>query len=145
MRCVLISMWFVRCKLCRVHCPTLTSTHYHRWTPLFSHWETPWNTAWQQQKKDWPPFQSSKEIKIFSRFRLVKTTRIIYHNQLLFTKFGRIFAISWLNQWRHKCSPPKIIEPMTSKRRQSAARYRLLNPWPGDTVVWHLVSGKQRA
>ena len=89
MRCVLISMWFVRCKLCRVHCPTLTSTHYHRWTPLFSHWETPWNTAWQQQKKDWPPFQSSKEIKIFSRFRLVKTTRIIHHNQLLFTKFGK--------------------------------------------------------
>ena len=27
-------MWFVRCKLCRVHCPTLTSTH--NWTPLFS-------------------------------------------------------------------------------------------------------------
>ena len=43
MRCILISTWFVRCKLCRVHCPTLTSTH--KWTPLFSHRETPWNTA----------------------------------------------------------------------------------------------------
>ena len=50
MRCTLISMWFVQCKLCRVHCPTLTSTH--KWTPLFSHGETPWNTAWQQQNKD---------------------------------------------------------------------------------------------
>ena len=66
MSCVLISMWFVRCKLCRVHCPTLTSTH--RWTLLFSHWETPWNTAWQQQKKDWPPFQSSEKIKCNSKF-----------------------------------------------------------------------------
>ena len=60
MRCILISMWFVRCKLCRVHCPTLTSTH--KWTPLFSHRETPWNTAWQQQNKDWPSFQSSEEM-----------------------------------------------------------------------------------
>ena len=43
MRCILISMWFVQCKLCRVHCPTLTSTY--KWRPLFSHRETPWNTA----------------------------------------------------------------------------------------------------
>ena len=28
-------------------------------------------------------------FKIFSRFWLVKTTRIIHHNQLLFTKFGK--------------------------------------------------------
>ena len=34
MRCILISMWFVRCKLCRVHCPTLTSTH--KWTDRYS-------------------------------------------------------------------------------------------------------------
>ena len=27
-------------------------------------------------------------FKIFSRFRLVKTTRIIHDNQVLFTKFG---------------------------------------------------------
>ena len=39
-------------------------------------------------------------FKIFSRFWLVKTTRIIYHNQLLFTKFGE--------NLRH-------IESMTSK------------------------------
>ena len=28
-------------------------------------------------------------FKIFSRFRLVKTTRIIHPNQLQFTKFGK--------------------------------------------------------
>ena len=39
-------------------------------------------------------------FKIFSRFWLVKTTRIIQHNQLLFTNFGR--------NLRH-------IESMTSK------------------------------
>ena len=53
-RCVFISAWLVRCKLCRVHYPTPTSTR--KWTPSFSNWETPSNTAWQQQNKDWPPF-----------------------------------------------------------------------------------------
>jgi len=60
LRCTLISMWFVWCKLCRVHSPTLASKH--KWTPLFSHRETPWITAWQQQNKVWPPFQSSEEM-----------------------------------------------------------------------------------
>ena len=32
-------MWLVWYKLCWVHCPTLSSTHW--WTPLFSHRETP--------------------------------------------------------------------------------------------------------
>ena len=44
--CILISMWFVWCKLCRGHCPTLTSKH--KWTPVFR--ATPWNRAWQQQR-----------------------------------------------------------------------------------------------
>ena len=72
-------------------------------------------------------------FKIFSRFWLVKTTRIIHHNQLLFTKFG--------NNLRH-------VESMTSKVQptenywtddvKSATRCRLLNRWPrkpGDKVV----------
>ena len=25
--------------------------------------ETPWNTAWEQQNKDWPPFQGSEEMQ----------------------------------------------------------------------------------
>ena len=41
-------------------------------------------------------------FKIFPRFGLVETTRIIHHNQLLFTKFGK--------NLRH-------IQSMTSKAR----------------------------
>ena len=84
-------------------------------------------------------------FKIFSCFWLVKTTRIIHHNQLLFTKFGKNL-LHQLNQWRQKCCPPKVIEPMTSKWRQndvkSAARCRLSNCWqikPEDKVVLYSV------
>ena len=41
-------------------------------------------------------------FKIFPRFWLVKITRIIHHNQLPLTKFGKNFVI--VNQWRQKCS-----------------------------------------
>ena len=53
-------------------------------------------------------------FKIFSRFWLVKTTRIIHHNQLLFTKFG--------NNLRH-------IESMTSKVELSE------NYWTNDVKM----------
>ena len=50
-------------------------------------------------------------FKIFSRFWLVKTTRTIHHNQLLFTKFGEKSS-QILNQWRQRFSPPKtIVQP----------------------------------
>ena len=54
-------------------------------------------------------------FKIFSCFWLVKTTciHVIYHNQLLLTKFGKNLVI--LNQWCQKCSPLQFIEPMKSK------------------------------
>ena len=77
---------------------------------------------------------NNNSFKIFPSFWLVKTTHIIHHNQLLFTKFGKnlrirhiesitskvepsenywtndvkIFAI--LNQWRQKYSPPQLTE-----------------------------------
>ena len=60
-------------------------------------------------------------FKIFPRFWLVKTTRIIHHKQLLLTKNSVI-----LNQWRQKCSPPLIIESLTSKV-QSAADYWIID------------------
>ena len=41
-------------------------------------------------------------VKIFLRFWLAKSTRIIHHNQLLMTKFGRTLRLR--NQWRKKCS-----------------------------------------
>ena len=60
-------------------------------------------------------------FKIFPRFWLVKTTRIIHHKQLLLTKNSVI-----LNQWRQKCSPLQIIEPLTSKV-QPAADYWIID------------------
>ena len=69
-------------------------------------------------------------FKIFSRFWLVKTTRIIYHNQLLLTKFGKnLRHIESMtskvqpaeNNWTDdvkmtsKVQPAAIIEPLTEK------------------------------
>ena len=42
-------------------------------------------------------------FKIFPRFGLVETTRIIHHNQLLFTKFGK--------NLRHIQSMTSKVEP----------------------------------
>ena len=85
-------------------------------------------------------------FKIFFHFWLVKTTRKIHHNQLLFTKFAeRIFSI--LNQ----LNDVKIgaYRELSNQLRQndfkSAARRRVLNRWPrkpGDKVVLYLVIGK---
>ena len=41
-------------------------------------------------------------FKIFHRFWLAKSTRLIHHNQLLMTKFGRILCLT--RKWRQKCS-----------------------------------------
>ena len=41
-------------------------------------------------------------FKIFFRFWLAKSTRLIHHNQLLMTKFGRILCLT--RKWRPKCS-----------------------------------------
>ena len=41
-------------------------------------------------------------FKIFPRFWLAKSTRLIHHNQLLTTKFGRILTLT--RKWRQKCS-----------------------------------------
>ena len=41
-------------------------------------------------------------FKIFPRFWLAKSTRLIHHNQLLMTKFGRNLTLT--RKWRQKCS-----------------------------------------
>ena len=46
-------------------------------------------------------------FKIFPQLWLAKSTRIIHHNQLLMTKFGRILCL-------------------TGKWRENATRYRLI-------------------
>ena len=70
-------------------------------------------------------------FKIFSRFWLVKTTRIIHHNQLLFTKFGK--------NLRHFESMTSKVQPAKNYWTddvKSAARCRLLNRWPRNLGTW---------
>ena len=85
--------------------------------------------------------------EIFPRFWLVKATRIIQHNQLLLTKFGKNYVV--LNQWRETFCH---IQPITSKYLQKCSPLqgscRLLNRWPrnpGDEVVLFWWVEKQRA
>ena len=49
-------------------------------------------------------------FKIFPHFWLVKSTRIIYHNQLLMINFGQIWSLT--RKWRQKCSPLQVKTPL---------------------------------
>ena len=49
-------------------------------------------------------------FKIFPQFLLAKSTRIIHHNQLLMTKFGRILYLT--RKWRQKCSLLRVKAPL---------------------------------
>ena len=51
--------------------------------------------------------------KYFPRFWLAKSTRIIHHNQLLMTKFGRILCLT--RKWHQKCSLLQVNAPLTKK------------------------------
>ena len=52
-------------------------------------------------------------FKIFPQFWLAKSTRLIHHNQLLMTRFGRILYLT--RKWRRKCSPLQVNAPLTEK------------------------------
>ena len=52
-------------------------------------------------------------FKIFPQFWLVKTTRIIHHNQLRMTKSGSILCLT--RKWRQKCSLLQVNAPLTEK------------------------------
>ena len=85
-------------------------------------------------------------FKIFPRFWLVKTTRIIHHNQLLSTKFGKnlrpspysINDVKLFNQWR------QIIQPLTSKV-EPAADYSTVDRKNLGTRLRFWWAEKQRA
>ena len=77
----------------------------------------------------------------------MKTTRIIYHNQLLFAKFGK--NLRHIESMTSKVQP---AENFFNRWRQNdvrnAARCRLLNHWPrkpGDKFVLYLVRGKTKS
>ena len=52
-------------------------------------------------------------FKIFPQFWLARSTRIIHHNQLMMTKFGRILCL--MRKWRQKYSPLQVNAPLTEK------------------------------
>ena len=52
-------------------------------------------------------------FKTFPQSWLDKSTRMIHHNQLLMTKFGRILCLT--RKWRQKCSPLRVKAPLTEK------------------------------
>ena len=85
--------------------------------------------------------------KIFPRFWLVKTTRIILHNQLLFTTIWKESSPYWVNNVKSGALR-KLLNHWRQNDVKSAARCRLLNRWPrkpGDKVVLCLVSGKTKS
>jgi len=68
-------------------------------------------------------------FQIFAHFWLVKTTRIIHHKQLLLTKNSVI-----LNQWRQRCSPLQIFEPLTSKWRQKCSSLQIIESLTSNII-----------
>ena len=52
-------------------------------------------------------------FKIFPQFWLAKSTRFIDHNQLLMSKFGKVFCLT--RKWRKKCSLLQVNAPLTEK------------------------------
>ena len=61
-------------------------------------------------------------LKIFPRFWLAKSSRMIHYNQLLMTKFGRILCLT--RKWHEQCNLLQINEPLTEKT------------WGRGWVVW---------
>ena len=61
-------------------------------------------------------------FKIFLRFGLVETTRIIHHNQLLFTKFGKNLRHiqSMTSKVEHPANYSTVDVKMTSKVEPAA-------------------------
>ena len=98
--------------------------------------------------------RSYYSFKIFSLFWLVKTTHIIHHNQLLFTKFGKNLrhiesmmskvepSEKLLNQWRQNL---RHIESMTSKVQPAADYWTVDRDNLGTRLCYIWWAEKQRA
>ena len=85
-------------------------------------------------------------FKIFPRFWLIKTTCIIYHNWLLFTKIWKESSPYWINDVK-SAARFRLLNRWRENDVKSAARCRLLNRWPrkpGDDIMLFLVSKKNK-
>ena len=85
-------------------------------------------------------------FKIFPRFGLVETTRIIHHNQLLFTKFGK--NLRDIQSMTSKVEPAayySTVDVKMTSKVEPAADYSTVDPKkPGDEIVI-LVSRKTKS
>ena len=63
-------------------------------------------------------------FKLFPQFWLAKSTRIIHHNQLLMTKFGRILCLT--RKWHQKCSPLQVKAPLLRRPGDEVELFWLL-------------------
>ena len=85
-------------------------------------------------------------FKIFPRFWLVKTTRIIHHNQLLFTKFGK--NLRHIESMTSKVEPSKnywtIDVKMTSKVQPAADYWTVDRENLGTRLCYIWWAEKQR-
>ena len=77
--------------------------------------------SWAESKPDYYSF------KLFLRFWFARITCIIHHNQLLFTKFGRILPY-WTNDVK-SAAKLQIIEPLAKKT------------WGRDWVLFRVSNG----
>ena len=87
-------------------------------------------------------------FKIFPCFWLVKTTPIIHHNQLLFSKFGK--NVCHIKSMVSKVQPAENYwqNQWLQKDIKSAAHCRLINRWPrkpGTRLCYIWWAEKQRA
>ena len=86
-------------------------------------------------------------FKIFPRFWLVETTRIIHHNQLLFTKFGK--NLRHIESLTSKVEPSKnywtIDVKMTSKMQPAADYWTVDRENLGTRLCYIWWAEKQRA
>ena len=103
------SLWFRRCIDQSTSSPCLLILNIH-----FKSFSKDKRTA-----TSWPAKGSPRDttnyysFKIFPRFCLAKSRRLIHHNQLLMTKFGRILSLT--RKWRQKCSLLQVNAPLTEK------------------------------
>ena len=85
-------------------------------------------------------------FKIFPRFGLVETTRIIHHNQLLFTKFGK--NLRHIQSMTSKAEPAayySTVDVKMTSKVETAADYSTVDRKNLGTRLWFWWAEKQRA
>ena len=84
--------------------------------------------------------------KIFPRFGLVETTRIIHHNQLLFTKFG--MNLSHIQSMTSKVEPAayySTVDVKMTSKVEPAADYLTVDRKNLGTRLWFWWAEKERS